>query len=699
MSGGPSLTSAELPTALRDTLDELFGDGEGSVFCSIVEDPAVPLPLKVYYLEKAVSEDCATFLNSLDALWGSQFNIILELVRLLKRINDVCFNNEVRAETGGVEPALRGFQALYSSDEGMPGRIQRYLRDKILQNIIKLGIAPESLPLKAYGCEWRGSLKLPVSQVLSSSAEVLKTYFDDPLRQEYFFGLARNVRGISEGDSLTAAQCAVVVETLRVLLSERIQTRRSMVVLYAIASFSLLLRQEEGKRVVLHHSQLLIQEIAALFDFWSQFLSDALIVNTISTALALLEQMVSEASIESAFDVRTLGAAVKTFVTAMPRIASQEIGAASRIRVCKILGWIAVRMDHWDKTFQDNIAAGITLCFSAIFSQGGLKPEEVPLVAGTLFLLGGTNPLWLARREVFDVLEDLLRDPVSWFISPYAIEPAIKALAMFFEVASPALFQPAKIAKALTVALTLYLGRLPFLNEVDWARKNDVELSILSICCSIALRLRQPEVLLQQDEAVMIRFLQAFHRRRPSPEFASRDLTAVAAAGRALGAIFNIACAVGDRVVVEQCIDTMNVHHSDEKKRNAAHYLVMRRGKEGSGLLLDLYQRYYGQLPSEEQIKHCFVGRQKIAALLLAKGVSFDVENETERSALDLVKIQSARAQAPGEERDFEQFKRLEEAVIGAGPSLYATPHYIASVAAAAEDARQQSVKGRFDLD
>ena len=91
-------------------LKDFLGDN-GIYFETVIEYAGLDLGTKVSYLQRAINEDCQTFLQSLDRLYqpeliGDAKIANLELIRALKVINDFCFNNEVRYSVYGDRPAL-----------------------------------------------------------------------------------------------------------------------------------------------------------------------------------------------------------------------------------------------------------------------------------------------------------------------------------------------------------------------------------------------------------------------------------------------------------------------------------------------------------------------------------------------------------------------------------------------------------------
>lgn len=161
-------------------------------------------------------------------------------------------------------------------------------------------------------------------------------------------------------------------------------------------------------------------------------------------------------------------------------------------------------------------------------------------------------------------------------------------------------------------------------------------------------------------------------------EFISREALAEFGIGNfdSPEALFRAACAVGDWEKVSQLIlARVNVYACDSMKRNAAHYAAMRRGKAGSGLLLDLFQQYYDKAPSEADLRDCFKGRLTVISQLLAEGVAFDAPHIGAKSAATLMDAQSRTARARGEEADLPFFKAMTDELADAAGKMPVTLH------------------------
>lgn len=100
-------------SAQRELLDSSIAE-EGIYFTTIQDDEVFDLGTKILYLERAISQNCQDFLQSLDKLHNPDLDdeaktANLEFIRALKLINDFCFNNQVKHGQYGVVEALTHF--------------------------------------------------------------------------------------------------------------------------------------------------------------------------------------------------------------------------------------------------------------------------------------------------------------------------------------------------------------------------------------------------------------------------------------------------------------------------------------------------------------------------------------------------------------------------------------------------------------
>jgi len=99
-----------LNTPQQELLDSLIAE-EGIYFETIRDDEAFNLGTKILYLERAISQDCQTFNQSLDKLYNPDLDgepkaANIEFIRALKLINDLCFNSDVKYDPYGTRAAL-----------------------------------------------------------------------------------------------------------------------------------------------------------------------------------------------------------------------------------------------------------------------------------------------------------------------------------------------------------------------------------------------------------------------------------------------------------------------------------------------------------------------------------------------------------------------------------------------------------------
>ena len=124
---------------------------------------------------------------------------------------------------------------------------------------------------------------------------------------------------------------------------------------------------------------------------------------------------------------------------------------------------------------------------------------------------------------------------------------------------------------------------------------------------------------------------------------------------------FLIACTLGSsKTVTELIASGVNVHCEDAKGRNAAHYVVMRRGELGKGLLLDIYQGHYQIPPTDKDMVACFTGRKAIIGQLLDHEVNFKKPNAAGNTATQLLELQKTAAKTAEEVKDFPYFTEMQ---------------------------------------
>jgi hypothetical protein len=131
-----------LTAAQRDLLDSLIS--ESGIYIEVIkENTTFDLGTKVLYLERAISQNCHTFLRSLDKLYSlnqSEEDKVanIEFLRALKTINDLCFNNMVKYGHFGTRRALMHFFASLGLEHVKPANFQKMIVQIIQERISEL---------------------------------------------------------------------------------------------------------------------------------------------------------------------------------------------------------------------------------------------------------------------------------------------------------------------------------------------------------------------------------------------------------------------------------------------------------------------------------------------------------------------------------------------------------------------------------
>ncbi len=113
------------------------------------------------------------------------------------------------------------------------------------------------------------------------------------------------------------------------------------------------------------------------------------------------------------------------------------------------------------------------------------------------------------------------------------------------------------------------------------------------------------------------------------------------------------ACALGRVDVVLRLIAAgADTHVVDEKGRNASHYVAMRRGRLGSGLLLDKYLSCVGRDLEDADMEALLAGRLSVMSVLLEHNVDFDAKNTNGNTARQLLKRQAREPGSLAEKKD-----------------------------------------------
>jgi len=100
-----------MPNSAQLELLNSFFSEQGLFFEIIRDDSTFNLGTKILYLERAINQDCQTFLESLDKIYNPDLvadakAANIEFIRALKLINDLCFNYDVKYSEFGTRKAL-----------------------------------------------------------------------------------------------------------------------------------------------------------------------------------------------------------------------------------------------------------------------------------------------------------------------------------------------------------------------------------------------------------------------------------------------------------------------------------------------------------------------------------------------------------------------------------------------------------------
>jgi hypothetical protein len=172
----------------QNLLDDFIGE-KGIYFETIKEDKIFDLGTKVLYLERAISQNCQNFLQSLDKLYNPCLSDEaktdhVELIRALKLINDLCFNHQVKYEIKyddfesdfEIRSALTHYFGLLDHDiepRDFQETIQKIINERITELCIDHEKEAEKQKVEREAAEeniapqvgWRTELDLPTNQL------------------------------------------------------------------------------------------------------------------------------------------------------------------------------------------------------------------------------------------------------------------------------------------------------------------------------------------------------------------------------------------------------------------------------------------------------------------------------------------------------------------------------------------------------
>ncbi len=206
-----------LNKAEQDLLDSFISD-TGSHFETILFYDAIDIGTKCIYLKKAISEDCATFLDSLDRLYCTQAEMIhdarqMEFITALKFINDICFNNDVLYEDFGTRSAITHYFSFRRSLDEISSPVsfkktvecmtferiaeleELISKDELRSQIVERGWIESA---EHFSKQWRSRLNLPPS-LHNTPRTDRRSVIVNALRQHHAF----DDEGVSYDDEIT----------------------------------------------------------------------------------------------------------------------------------------------------------------------------------------------------------------------------------------------------------------------------------------------------------------------------------------------------------------------------------------------------------------------------------------------------------------------------------------------------------------
>ncbi len=209
-------TTGQLANAQLELVDSLIGR-EGCYFEVIKEFQGVSLGTKVLYLERAITQENDTFLESLDKLYTpgvsekSSKNYV-ELIRAYKCIHDLYHNNKVLFGEFGERAAVEHY--FHSLGEIDNNALREKINDIKTAHIVELTNASDAKQIEkekkarvkaeAYikaNTQWRNLLNLLFGERVKQSSDQLhpaqKVFFKSPkTEQKYWFRIGGTTNGI-----------------------------------------------------------------------------------------------------------------------------------------------------------------------------------------------------------------------------------------------------------------------------------------------------------------------------------------------------------------------------------------------------------------------------------------------------------------------------------------------------------------------
>jgi hypothetical protein len=167
--------------------------------------PGLNLGTKVLYLERAISQDCQTFLQSLDKLYqpgldGEVKAAHIKFIHALKVINNLCFNNQVKYGRFGTRAILTCY--FFSLDDIVVGGFQTTVQKVITEKIKTLS--------EAEGDEVTAQKKARVIAEVDIVPEIgWRTELDLPLAQQADIVVIQALNGVLSEEQYRSLSAAV----------------------------------------------------------------------------------------------------------------------------------------------------------------------------------------------------------------------------------------------------------------------------------------------------------------------------------------------------------------------------------------------------------------------------------------------------------------------------------------------------------
>ena len=181
---------------------------EGIYFETILENNNIDLGTKILYLERAINLDSSHFFRSLDKLYNMQEPDNIELIRALKIINDLYYNNIIKYDDFGIKKALNHYFSLLGpvDEEAFQKVIKEMMHENISvlyknskpeENITDQRIIREMAEMDIEeNTMWRYKLDLPQEQLAPLPFTLLSSILKEVLTREQYQSLSKNIQAI-----------------------------------------------------------------------------------------------------------------------------------------------------------------------------------------------------------------------------------------------------------------------------------------------------------------------------------------------------------------------------------------------------------------------------------------------------------------------------------------------------------------------